>query len=94
MRALWRGLTGKCLFFVRDLSFWPALHTPQQFSQKTQGTDHLLWVYWTAGFTARPPDIGSAMTVYLGILIFHASNRTVRSRCILNRSGRLYLSIW
>jgi hypothetical protein len=34
------GLNGKCQSFVRDLSFWPALHTPQQFSQFPQTIDH------------------------------------------------------
>ena len=75
------GLTGKCRSLVRDLKFWPALHTPGQFSQKARGTDHLLCAFWTVGFTARPPDIGSVW----GILIFQVSNRTVR--CILDRSG-------
>ena len=74
-------LTGKCLSFVRDLSFWPALRTPRQFSQKAQGTDHLLCTFWTAGLTARPPDIGSVWC----ILIFQVSNRTIG--CILDGSG-------
>ena len=46
------GLTGKCQCFVWDLSFWPALRTPWQISQKVQGTHHLLCAFWTAGFTA------------------------------------------
>ena len=78
------GLIGKYQFFVRDLSFWPVLHTPRQFSQKAQGTHHLLCAFWTAGFTARPPDIGSVWCT----IIFQVSNRTIR--CILNRSARLY----
>ena len=78
------GLTGKCQSFVRNLNFWPARHTPRQFSQKVQGTDHLLCAFWTAGFTPRPPDIGSVGC----ILIFQVSNRTIG--CILKRSDRLY----
>ena len=84
IRALWRGLNKKCQSFVRDLSFWPALHTPMQFSQKAQGTDHLLCAFWTAGFTARQPDIGSGRCDR----IFQVSNRTIR--CILDRIARLY----
>jgi hypothetical protein len=56
MRALWRGFEWKIPIFCTR-SLWPAPHTPQQFSQKAQGTDHFLCAYWTAGFTARPPDI-------------------------------------
>ena len=78
------GLTWKCQSFVRNLSFWPARRTPRQFSQKAQGTDHLLCAFWTAGFTPRPPDIGSVWC----ILIFQVSNRTIR--CISKRSARLY----
>ena len=74
-------LTGKCQSLVCDLSFWPALHTPRQFSQKAQGTDHLSCALWTAGLTARPPDIGSASCY----TIFQAINRS--SRCILDQSG-------
>jgi hypothetical protein len=78
------GLNRKCLSFVRDLSFCPARHTPQQFSRKAQGTDQLLRAFWTAGFTALPPDIGSLWCN----LIFQVSYRTIR--CILKRSARLY----
>jgi hypothetical protein len=53
------GLTEKCQSFGRDLNFCPAPRTPRQFSQKVQGTDHLLCAFWTTGFTPRPPDIGS-----------------------------------
>ena len=49
-----------------------------------QGTHQLLCAFWTADFTARPPDIGSARC----ILIFQVSNRTIG--CILKRSARLY----
>ena len=77
-------MTGKCQSFVRDLSFWPARRTPRQFSQKAQGTDHLLCAFWTAGFTPRPPDIGSAWCTG----IFQVSNRTIG--CIFDRSARLY----
>ena len=77
-------MTGKCQSFVRDLSFWPARRTPRQFSQKVQGTDHLLCAFWTAGFMARPPDIGSVRCIG----IFQVSNRTIG--CILDRSARLY----
>jgi hypothetical protein len=35
--VVWRGLNGKCRYFVRDLNFWPALHTPHAaiFSNRT-----------------------------------------------------------
>jgi hypothetical protein len=78
------GLNGKCRSFVRYLNFWPARHTPQQFFPIAHKPDHLLCAFWTAGFTARPPDIGSARCN----TIFHASNRTIV--CILVRSARLY----
>ena len=78
------GLTRKCWSLVHDLNFWPARHTPRQFSQKAQGTDQLLCAFWTAGFTARPPDIGSAWCN----VIFQVSNRTIV--CILKRSASLY----
>jgi hypothetical protein len=39
------GLTEKCQSFGRDLNFWPARRTPRQFSQKVQGTDHLLCAF-------------------------------------------------
>jgi hypothetical protein len=84
------GLTGKCKSFVRDLSFWLARRTPQQFSpiahNQLHNPDHLLCAFWTAGFTARPPDIGS-VCVWCNT-IFQASNRTIR--CILKRSARFY----
>ena len=63
------GLNGKCRCFVRDPSFWPALYTPQQFSQFPQTIDHLLCAHWTTGFTARPPDTGSTTCN----TIFHVS---------------------
>jgi hypothetical protein len=69
---------------VRDLNFWPARHTPQQFSPIAHNPDHLLCAFWTAGFTARPPDIGSARCNGL----FQVSHRTIG--CILDRSARLY----
>ena len=78
------GLTGKCQSFGRDLNFWPAPHTPRQFSQKMQGTDHILCAFWTADFMARPAHIGSGRC----ILMFQVSNRTIV--CILKRSARLY----
>ena len=78
------GLTGKCWSLVHDLNFWPARHTPRQFSQKVQRTDRLLFAFWTAGFTARPPDIGSVWC----ITIFQVSNRTIV--CILKQSASLY----
>jgi hypothetical protein len=79
-------LTGKCISFGRDLNFWPARHTPRQFSQKVQGTDHLLCAFLTAGSTPRPPDIilGSVWCTQ----IFQVSNRTIGF--ILKRSTRLY----
>ena len=54
------------------------------FLKNAQVTDHLLRAFWTAGFTARPPDIGSVWCT----LIFQVSNRT--SVCILKQSARLY----
>jgi hypothetical protein len=63
------GLNEKCQSFVRNPSFWPVLYTSQQFSQFPQTIDHWLCAHWTAGFTARPPDIGS--TTYN--TIFHVS---------------------
>ena len=45
---------------------------------------HLLCAFWTAGFTACPPDIGSVRCN----LIFQGQNRTIG--CILDRSARLY----
>jgi hypothetical protein len=68
------GLNGKCQSFVRDPSFWPALYTPQQFSQFPQTIDHSLCAHWTAGFTARPPDIGSTTCN----TIFHVSSWDVQ----------------
>ena len=86
------GLTGKCWSLVHDLNFWPARHTPRQFSQKVQRTDHLLFAFWTAGFTARPPDIGSVWCT----TIFQVSNRTIV--CILKQSASLYgdcmVTVW
>ena len=86
------GLTGKCWSLVHDLNFWPARHTPRQFSQKAQGTDQLLFAFWTAGFTARPPDIGSVWCT----IIFQVSNRTIV--CILKQSASLYgdcmVTVW
>ena len=78
------GLTAKCLSFVRNLNFWPARHTPQQFSPIAHNPGHLLCAFWTAGFTPRPPDTGSVMCTG----IFQVSNRTIG--CILDRSARLY----
>jgi hypothetical protein len=78
------GLRGKCWSLVRDLNFWPARHTPQQFSPIAHNPDHLLCAFRTAGFTARPPDIGSARCNEL----FQVSNRTIG--CISDRSARLY----
>jgi hypothetical protein len=78
------GLNGKYQSFVHNLNVWPARHTPPQFSQKVQGTDHLLCAFWTAGFTARPPDIGSVWCN----AIFQVSNRAIG--CVLKRFARLY----
>ena len=77
-------MTGKCQSFVRNLNFWPARHTPRQFSPIAHNPDHLLCAFWTAGFTARPPDIGSVRCNP----IFQVQNRTIG--CILDRSARLY----
>ena len=78
------GLNRKCQCFVRDPSFWPALHTPRQFSPIAHNPGHLLCAFWTAGFTPRPPDIGSVRCTG----VFQVSNRTIG--CILDRSARLY----
>jgi hypothetical protein len=67
-----------------SISGRPARHTPPQFSQKVQGTHHLLCAFWTAGFTARPPDIGSVWCN----AIFQVSKRTIGF--MLKRSARLY----
>ena len=77
-------MTRKCQSFVRNLNFWPARHTPPKFSQKVPEPGHLLCAFWTAGFTPRPPDIGSVGCTG----IFQVSNRTIG--CILDRSARLY----
>ena len=77
-------MTGKCQSFVRNLNFWPARHTPRQFSPIAHNPGHLLCAFWTAGFTARPPDIGSVRCTG----IFQGQNRTIG--CILDRSARLY----
>ena len=76
-----KGLDIKCRSIVRDPSFWPALHTPQRFSGFPRTIYHLLWAHWTAGFTARPPDIESTACN----TIFQVSNRTICR--ILDRSG-------
>jgi hypothetical protein len=78
------GLTGKCQSFAHNLNLWPSRHTPQQFSQKVQGTDHLLCAFWTAGFTARPPDIGSVRCNG----IFQGQNRTIG--CIVDSSKGVF----
>jgi hypothetical protein len=64
------GLNRKCQSFVRDPSFSLALYTSQHFSQFPQTIDHSLCAHWTAGFTARPPDIGSTKCN----TIFHVSS--------------------
>jgi hypothetical protein len=76
-----RGFDWKMPVFSSRSQFWPALHTPQQFSQKAQGTDHLLCAFWTGGTTARSMDIGSTSCT----TIFQVSDRTIR--CTLDRSG-------
>ena len=86
------GLIGKCWSLVRDFNFWPARHTPQQFSPIAHNLDHLLFAFWTAGFTARPPGMGSVWCTPL----FHVSNRTIV--CILKQSASLYgdcmVTVW
>jgi hypothetical protein len=69
------------MMYGDDDEDWPALHTPQQFSPIAHNTDHLLCAFWTASFTARPPDIGSGWCT----LIFQVSNRTIG--CILRLYG-------
>jgi hypothetical protein len=54
----------------------------QAISWMEQKANHLLCAFWTVGFTARPPDIGSARCTQ----IFQVSNRTIG--CILDRSAR------
>jgi hypothetical protein len=70
--------------FCPRSQFLASSSPPRQFSQKVQGTDHLLCTFWTAGFTARSPDIGSVCC----IPIFQVSNRTIG--CTLKRFARLY----
>ena len=85
MAVLWRGFDRKMPIFgpwSGILAGW-LLGTTLQFSKFPQTTDHLLCAFWTAGITARPPDIGS--TTCSRILIFQVSNRTIR--CILDKSG-------
>jgi hypothetical protein len=59
-----------------------------KFSPIAHNPGHLLCAFWTAGFTPRPPDIGSARCNGL----FQVSNRTIG--CILDRSARLYGLWW
>ena len=89
MKALWRGFDKKMLIFVPRSQFLAgSSHAAAIFSNRTYlgTTDHLFCAFWTAGFTARPPNIGSVRCT----IIFQVSNRTITSRCILNRSARLY----
>ena len=76
-------MIGKCQSLVRDFNFWPARHTPRQFSPIAHTTDHLLCAFWTAGIRTRPLDIMSAGCT----IIFQVSNRTIV--CILKRSASL-----
>ena len=71
MEGVW--LENANLLSVISASGHAALHTPQQFSRKVPGTDHLLSGFWTAGFTARPPYIGLARCT----TIFQISNRAI-----------------
>ena len=71
MRALWRGFDWEMPIFCLRFHF-------------LAGSSHAAWAFWTAGFTARPPDIGSVWCTK----IFQVSNRTIV--CILKRSARLY----
>ena len=59
-----------------------------QISPVAHLTDHRLCAFWTPGFTARPPNLGSASC----IPIFQVLNRSITgtSRCILDRSARSY----
>ena len=92
MRALWRGLSGKCQSLVHDPSFWPALRTPRQFSQKAEGTDYFILIMrffdsWLHGASPGYTMCSRVGVVYSSTLIFQVSNRTIV--CILKRSGRL-----
>jgi hypothetical protein len=84
MRALWRGFGWKMPIFCPRSQFLPDSSNATAISQKAQGGGLILCAYWTAGFTVRPPDIGSAS----GYKIFQVPNRTIG--CILKRSARLY----
>jgi hypothetical protein len=55
-----------------------------KFSPIAHNPGHLLCAFWTAGFTPRPPDIGSVRCN----AVFQVSNRTIG--CILDRFARLY----
>ena len=91
MRALWRGFDWEMPIFCPRSQFLVG-SSPRQFFQKAQGTDRLLCAFWTAGFTARPPDIGSVWCTG----IFQVSNRTIV--CILKQSASLYgdcmVTVW
>ena len=85
MRVLWRGVEWKMpIFCPRSQFVAGSSYAMAIFSKKMQGTNHLLCAFWTAGFTARPPDIGSTWCTP----VFLVSNRTIG--CILKRSATLY----
>ena len=71
MRALWRGSEWKMPIFCPRSQFLAG--SSYAFSQKVHGTDHLLCAFWTAGFTARAPDIGSVRCTQ----IFQVSDPTI-----------------
>jgi hypothetical protein len=58
MRAPWRGFDWKMrLFCPRSQFLAGSSHAAGIFSKSARlGTDYLLSAFWTAGFTARPPD--------------------------------------
>ena len=84
MGALWREFELKIPIFCPRSQFLAGSSHAAAIFSKSAMTDHLLCAYWTAGFTARAPDIRSATCT----LLFQVPNRTIR--CILNRSARSY----
>jgi hypothetical protein len=84
-RAPWGGFERKMpIFCPRSQFLAGSSDTPQQFSPIAHNTYHLLCAFWTAGFTARPPDTYRVGVVYPNIPSIKSNG------CILKRSARLY----
>ena len=84
MRDLWRVFDWKMQIFGPRSQFLAAFSHAAAISSKSASDYSLITAvcaFWTAGFTARPPGIGSASCY----TIFQVSNRTIG--CILDRSG-------